>query len=221
MPHSSTRRSLHTLSGMMERIESLTLNRALDAVASRTPTPGGGAVASVVGALGAALAQMVVNYSVGKKKFAEHEPALQSSLEQLERARTAMLELAAEDAAAYAVVNELMKLPEADERRRQEYAGAIEMATQAPLATCAGAVALLRHFETLAPMTNQFLKSDLAIAAILAEACAAASAQNVRINLPSLRDAAGPERASDVENQLEQLLADAGSLRNRVLEMTG
>ncbi len=206
---------------MSNRLEDHTLSHVLESIAAKTPTPGGGAVASIVGALAGSLAQMVVNYSLGKKNLAEHQPALEDAIEQLERSRAAMLELAAEDAAAYAVVNELMKLPADDERRRREEPGAIELATQAPLSACAAAVALLRLFERLAPITNRYLKSDLAIAAILAEACAQSGAENVRINLPSLREACGDERASTVESQLEALLQDATALRNRVLQLTG
>jgi len=93
------------------------LSDFLHSIASKTPTPGGGAVASTVAALAAALAQMVVAYSAGKKSLAQHEPTLQSSLKTLERARDVLLQLADEDAAAYGAVNELSKLPEADPRR--------------------------------------------------------------------------------------------------------
>ena len=48
----------------------LTLDQFLDSVAAKTPAPGGGAVASAVGALSAALAGMVVSYSTGKKNLA-------------------------------------------------------------------------------------------------------------------------------------------------------
>src|SRR5262249_43764940 len=74
------------------------LNDFLASIAFKTPTPGGGAVASTVAALAAALAQMVVAYSAGKKSLAQHEPTLQSSLKTLERARQILLQLADEDA---------------------------------------------------------------------------------------------------------------------------
>lgn len=201
-------------------MESRTLAELLDAIGAKSPTPGGGAVASVTGALAASLAQMVVNYSLGKKSLTAHQESLTDAMEQLRRARGAMLELAAEDAAAYAVVNELMKLPEDDERRRRDSPGAVEMATQAPLATGAGAVALLRLFESLAPITNRHLRSDLAIAAILAEACLQACAENVRINLSTLRDVAGDARADAVSEQLNGLLRDGAALRRRVIDLT-
>lgn len=197
-----------------------TLSELLEAIAAKQPTPGGGAVAPIVGALASALAQMVVAYSAGKKQFAEHEPSLREAIGRLERGRAALLELAEEDASAYGVVNELMKLPKDDPRRCRDLPGDAELAAQAPLATLAGAVALLRLFESLAPITNRNLKSDLAIAAILAEASAQASAQNVRINLPLLGEVCDASRVAWVSSQLATLLRDATTLRDRVLALT-
>ena len=44
----------------------------IHAVASSEPVPGGGSVAGVVASLGAALGSMVTNFTLGKKKYAEH-----------------------------------------------------------------------------------------------------------------------------------------------------
>ena len=56
----------------MSSFSTLTLGDFLAATASKAPTPGGGAVAGVTVALGAALGQMVIEYTLGKKRFAEH-----------------------------------------------------------------------------------------------------------------------------------------------------
>src|SRR3954462_11770964 len=112
---------------------STTLHEFLTQTAAKTPTPGGGAVASAVGALSAALAQMVVSYSLGKKNLADHQPRLNDAAHILERARGLLMELAEEDAAAYGLVNELQKLPETDPRRAQLPA-ANAASVQVPLA---------------------------------------------------------------------------------------
>ena len=46
------------------------------ALASSSPAPGGGGASALAAALGAALACMVGNLTVGKKKYAENEPRL-------------------------------------------------------------------------------------------------------------------------------------------------
>src|ERR1700722_824589 len=77
------------------------IDHFLDAAASRQPTPGGGSVAALAGALAAAMGEMVLNYSVGKKDLAAHEPKLREALAELGRARAMLIELLVEDQLAF------------------------------------------------------------------------------------------------------------------------
>lgn len=185
----------------------------LDAVGAKSPTPGGGAVASVVGALAAALGKMVVEYSVGKKSLERNRPELERALGALSRARAVLMELAEEDAAAYAKVSELMKLPETDEHRRSQWGTAVTVAVQVPRAVAAACCDLLRLVEDLAPVTNTNLRSDLAIAAVLAEGAARSAWWNVAVNLPLLEDEG--ERKAVREGTL-RMLAEAAERVKRV-----
>lgn len=166
----------------------MSLDRYLDAIASKTPSPGGGAVAATTGALASAIAQMVVAYSIGKKSLAEHQDALGEASDRLERARTLLLGLAEEDASAYQRVNELMRLPEDDPRRIESWADAVTTAVRVPQSILATSADLARLLETLCERTNRRLASDLGVAAVLAEATARAAYWNVRINLPLMDD---------------------------------
>jgi formiminotetrahydrofolate cyclodeaminase len=161
----------------------------LAAISAKTPTPGGGAVASATGAIACALAGMVVSYSLGKKDLLAHQPALDDARKQLERARALFLQLASEDEQAYAWLNSLQKLPESDAKRASEYPQAVQAAISAPLNTLAAACDIARLAKSLVPITNKWLRSDLAISAILTRATAQSSACNVRINLPLITDA--------------------------------
>ena len=67
----------------MPRLEDLSLADYLGALAAKSPTPGGGAVASTTGATAAALAGMVVAYSLGKKNLAPHQPLLEDAAHRL------------------------------------------------------------------------------------------------------------------------------------------
>lgn len=191
----------------------LSLAEFLDRVAAKTPAPGGGAVASAVGALGAALGQMATNFSIGKKAFAAHQATHEAALKELTTARAVMLQLADEDAEAYGMVSELQKLPEMDRRRQAELPHAIRTAVRVPQMLMAAATNLLRLFETLAPITSPWLKSDLAAAAILVEAAARAGAWNVRVNAKLLPQDEQPEALA----QMQRSLLDATS-RCRAVE---
>ena len=71
------------------------------ATAAKTPTPGGGSVAGAVGALGVALGEMALNFTRGKKKFAEHEAYYTHLADRLEKARRMFQDLVADDIQAY------------------------------------------------------------------------------------------------------------------------
>jgi formiminotetrahydrofolate cyclodeaminase len=198
----------------MDRLDTMTLARFLDAVAAKSPTPGGGAVAASTGAVAAALGSMVVAYSLGKKNLAEHQATLECASSSLRRARDIFLELAEEDAAGYAVLNELLKLPPEDPRRDREMPGAVEASMAPPRATVAAAADLMRLLESLAPITNRHLRSDLAVAAGLAEATARAGWWNIAANISMVTDTASRE---SMAREASGLLRDA-SARRAVIE---
>lgn len=169
----------------------IALETLLADIAARTPTPGGGAVACLTGAAAAALGSMVVAYSIGKKNLAEHQPALAAAAAALESFRSTFLTLAEDDARAYGEMNDLMRLPEDDPRRVRDYPAAVRAAADAPARAVQASVDLLTLLASLPGVTNRHLRSDLASAAVLAEAAARASRWNVVVNAPSL-DAVAP-----------------------------
>jgi formiminotetrahydrofolate cyclodeaminase len=197
----------------MSSLGSTAFSALLGQIAAKTPAPGGGAVACSTGALAAALAQMVVSYSRGKKSLAQHQTALDAADQYLTRARAVFLELGEEDAQAYGLVNELQKLPEADPRKARELPLALEAATQVPMAAIAAAADLLRLCESLAPITNPYLHSDLAIAAVLADAAGQGSVWNVRVNAAMLSD---PEARSAALKQAAVLAGECAARRAAV-----
>lgn len=165
----------------------MTLAGLLRAIAAKSPAPGGGAVAGAVGALGAALAEMVVAYSLGRRDLAAHQSGLSEAQRRLARARGMFLALADDDAEAYGRVNELMRLPEGDPRRGG-LAAAVEAAVTAPMSVLALAAELAALCLGLQDKTNPRLVSDLEIAGVLAHACARSAWCNVRVNAPMLAD---------------------------------
>lgn len=184
----------------------------LDLVGARSPTPGGGSVAGVVAALAAALAQMVGNYSLGRKDLAAHEPALRDDLRRLARARELVLQLGVEDMAAYGLMNDAMRLPKDDLTRADTLASAAMVASRIPQAMAAACCDLLRLFLDMSTRMNRNVRSDLAIGAILAEAVVRASQCNIALNLPMLP---GDQRRR-IEQETSALLVNAAELLGAV-----
>ena len=59
-----------------------TIGAFLDAAAAKQPTPGGGSVTALVGALAASMGEMVVNYTVDKKAYVAHREELTAAQEE-------------------------------------------------------------------------------------------------------------------------------------------
>lgn len=194
----------------MQPIESMSVRELLDELGAKTPAPGGGATASMSGGLAAALGSMVIAYSIGKKSLAQHAEALETASRRLVVARNLFLRLAQEDASAYDLYSELSKLPPDDPRRIRELPGAIQRCVQAPRSVLAAAVDVARLLETLAPITNVHLHSDLGVAGVMCEAAARSAAWNIRVNLPLLGDVAQREA---IQAETDHAVAD---VRGRV-----
>lgn len=191
----------------MPSITSQSIDAFLGALASKTPAPGGGATACLAGALACAQAQMVVEYSLGKKRLADHEPMLSSARDRLANARKILLRLADEDALAYQILNELQRLEPKDPRRSQELPAATALCADIPLsalATCADAA---RVIQQLPDKTNEHLASDLSISAVLLHAAGESCAHNVKVNLPQLDEPGATERQSQCDSLLGAIVA--------------
>jgi formiminotetrahydrofolate cyclodeaminase len=194
----------------------MSLGAYLDALAAAQPVPGGGAVAGVTLAQANALGSMVVGYAVGKPKFAPHDAVHRAAYETFERNRRAALELAAEDAKAYELLNTLWKLPKGDPLRAG-FDDAVRAAIHAPEESLGLAKSTVDALALLVGTTSASLASDLRIALDLAAAGARAAQENVRINLPSVADeAVRAEISARTEAVLAACEARARELSARV-----
>jgi formiminotetrahydrofolate cyclodeaminase len=185
----------------------------LDAAAAKQPTPGGGSVTALVGALAAAMGEMTVNYSIGKKGLEQHQDGLRASLAELHRARQLLTGLMAEDQEAYAALTEAKKLPEGAPERESQFAVALLACVRVPQAMGAACTAILERCDAIVDSVNYYLLSDLAVCADLAMAATRCSIYNVRVNLAELTDGAERER---IETATERVLFHASAVIQRV-----
>jgi formiminotetrahydrofolate cyclodeaminase len=191
-----------------------TIEEFLEAAAAKQPTPGGGSVAALAGALAAAMGQMVVNYSLGKKGLQKHEPRLQAALGEFKRAREMMLRFMAEDQQAYEAATAARKLPADDPGRKDAMEQATAACIMVPQCMLVTATDIIELADGMVEIANPRLLSDLAVCAELAMATARAASYNVRVNLPEIVDV--HKRASD-EGSYQRQLARAGGLIQRVI----
>ena len=193
-----------------ESIENL-----LGAIAAKTPTPGGGAVAAITSALAAALGQMVVAYSRSKESLKEHSQLHEEALGTLEQLQGSALKLADTDAEAFGHLSDLWGLPADDARRQAEWEGAVAAAIAPPRQIMGTSMSTLRLLDQLAGKTIRTLRSDLAITALLAEAGVRAAACNVRINIPLLDDTI---EAAELEAEVVGAIQRAATICSAIQE---
>jgi formiminotetrahydrofolate cyclodeaminase len=189
------------------------LEQYLAALADRTPAPGGGAVAAATLATAAAIAHMAVVFSQGRKSLNAHATLHEQALATLAAMQPRGLAMADDDAAAFATLNGLWQLPEDDPIRQAGWDAAVEAAIAAPMQVIQQAHQLLELLSQLPEATSPMLQSDLAVAAITAEAAARSACWNVRINLSSISD---PEQATAHRRAAESTVAACQSLAERV-----
>jgi formiminotetrahydrofolate cyclodeaminase len=192
---------------------SATIGQFLDAAAAKQPTPGGGAVTALAGALAAAMGEMVVNYSVGKKGLEAFEGELRPALRELNNARGVLLKLMVEDQSAYQALADARKLPEGSPERARRFPEALKASIAAPQAMAATAVAILGVCERIINFVNYHLLSDLAVAADLAMATTRCAIYSVRVNLPDVTD---PSERQEIESTVGQVLIHAAMLIQQV-----
>jgi formiminotetrahydrofolate cyclodeaminase len=168
------------------------LGEWLERLSSSAPTPGGGAAAALGAATGAALVEMVVNLTVGKSAYVEHEPHVQPIGEQARALRLRALELAAADEAAFDRVMAAYGLPRQTAEEKAARSAAIQAATveaaRPPLEIAEVAARVIELAAALPGRSNRNVLSDVGVAAALAGAALESAAINVEVNLGALKD---------------------------------
>jgi methenyltetrahydrofolate cyclohydrolase len=177
---------------MSDQLLDTPLGTFLDQLASGTPTPGGGSVAALTGAMAAGLITMVCDLTIGKKSYAEFEAEAQSIRARAEAARAELQSLAQADIAVFNSLSAAYKLPKTTEADAATRKAAIQKvlrdATDVPLRTARAVVSLLPLCAPVAQRGNRTAVSDVAAAAILIRAAAPAALINVESNLQMLED---------------------------------
>jgi methenyltetrahydrofolate cyclohydrolase len=172
--------------------QSLSLESVLDRVASPEPTPGGGSVSAIVGAFGAALAQMVAGLPRTRHDNDEERAMLATLGAPLTDLRQRLMALADEDTAAFDRLMAAFRLPKVSDSEKSARRAAIQAATReattVPLQTAMTCARVLDLVGTVAALGNRSAASDLLVATGMLRAAAEGAAANVRINLDGVTD---------------------------------
>ena len=178
----------------------------LDTLASKSPTPGGGSAAALVGAMSAALLSMVGNLTIGKEKYLDVENDIKRLLEKSEKLRADFEELIEKDIEAFNQFMAIIKLPketkEQKENRSREMQNALKDAANVPLEIARKSLEVLNICQEVAAKGNKNVISDAGVGAIVAEAAFESAILNVKINSGMIKD---EKDKKDLKREIEEL----------------
>ena len=205
---------------MTEKLTDRSLKTFLDELASSAPAPGGGSVAALTGALGAALISMVSNLTIGKEKYADVQDEINGILEKSEVLRKELAELLEADVRVYTELSLTMKMPRDTEQQKAVRAAAMDKdlkaATDVPLRVAGACVAVMGLCRPAAVKGNVNAVSDAGVGILLAEAGLRSAALNVLINLGWIKD---EDFVRNRREKLDYLLEGKPALRDEIYEL--
>jgi formiminotetrahydrofolate cyclodeaminase len=202
----------------------LSLGEFLARLGSADPTPGGGAAAAVVGAIGAGLIEMTANLTIAKPRLADVQDQATRIEQRAAELRHKLERLGDADAEAFDQVSAAYKLARADDAEKAARANAIQsalrLAADVPLDTARAGAEVIGLAEEAAPLLNAAVISDVLVGALLAQAAVSSAALNVEINIAAMTDPASVQQYSTelartrqgLDARIERILA-AGRAR--------
>lgn len=188
--------------------KNISLSRFLDLVAAPTAVPGGGSVAALSGALGAALGKMIVGTTCRKHQGNRYRSKIFSvCLRRFDKNYRILLTLTYRDAQAYEMVRRNLKT--------KRLPTALRGATMVPYQVMHRAVDNLLMINQLVNLISPKISSDLGVATILCKVSLEGADFNVRINLRGMMNR---HWARQIENARKVLLKKGIILHNIIIK---
>jgi len=160
----------------------------VEQLAAPTAVPGGGSASAAAGAMAAALGGMVAAMSRGKKAYAQYERELSEAIRRLAEIREELKASIDVDAASFNEVMAAFKKAKDSPEAQSEVEAALKNATTIPLTVAERAREVRTILESLKPITNPKMASDITVGVALANAAVEGAIANVEINLGDLKD---------------------------------
>src|SRR4030042_2053834 len=168
---------------MTEKLTDKPTKSCLDELARSAPAPGGGSVAALSGALGAALISMVCNLTLGKPKYAAVQDDIAAIIKKSENLRKELTELLEADIQAYTELSQVMKMPRDTEEQKAARAKLMDKALKAaaavPMRAAEACAAVMALCPAAAEQGNTSAVSDVGVGVLMAEAGLRSAVLNV------------------------------------------
>lgn len=205
------------------KLADMTLNNFADLLASDSAAPGGGSTAALEGALGAALAGMVATFTIGRKKYAEHDNLMKETVVKAEKLRLQLMDIIDRDTEAFNGVTAVFAMPKESDEEKAARAAAMQEALKActltPFEMMECSLSALDIIDVMLGKFNTSAASDLGVAALSLKAAVQGAWLNILINIGGIKDEAFIAKyRSEGETILDKALPLADKIYAAVLE---
>ncbi len=178
----------------MTELKNTTCSEFTHLIASTAPAPGGGGAAALVGAVAIALGDMVGEFTVGKKKYADVEEDIKALMAEAESIRLRLLELIDEDATGFEPLAKAYAIPKDEPGRDEVMEECLRTAAAAPAEIFDLACRVIEMQYDFAGKGSRLMISDAATGASFARAAMEGAAVNVKVNTRLMKDRSYAEK---------------------------
>ncbi|MFH0947839.1 MAG: cyclodeaminase/cyclohydrolase family protein [Elusimicrobiota bacterium] len=173
---------------MRKKYLDCSIKEYLDDLSAKLPAPGGGSAAALVSATGVSCLLMVVNFTIGKKGYEEHQTELKEMQGKLTTYNLQLTTFIDEDVTAYIKLSDAYKLPKEDTLRSEKIQIALKNALSVPCKIFEISVGVLTLAERLKEIGNKNLISDVACGVSILRAGIESAKSNIDANLKCMDD---------------------------------
>lgn len=201
-------------------MQDMNVRALLELTASDAPAPGGGAIAALSGAFGAALAAMVGSLTLGKKGYESVQEEMAETTAKANALAQKLLSAMDKDANSFNGYMAALKMPKDNDEekaaRRAAMQEALKSASLVPLNTAKTAAEIFPLAEAAVKSGNKNAVTDGLVAAMMARTAVLGALMNVKINLGSIKDEAF---VSELRETCAALQAEALAAEQRILDL--
>ena len=183
------------------------------------PTPGGGGASALVGAVGAALGNMVGSLTVRKKKYQAVEQEIRDKMRQTEKLQEELLCLVQRDAEAFEPLAKAYGMPkdtkEQQEAKQQVMEKALKDACAVPFEIMEKCCLGIRLCGEFAEKGSTLAVSDAGAGAVFCKAALQSASLNIYINTKAMKDR---EFAACANERSDRMLEEYTRKADEILE---
>ncbi len=193
------------------------INVFINKLSTNSPTPGGGGVAALCGSMGAALASMVSELTIGKPKYKQYEDEVKEIAKEALLLKDKLMALAEEDEVAFEPLSKAYSLPTDTEEQKAYKAEYMEKclvkAADVPFRVTKTAYEVILLHERLVEKGSRLAISDVGVGAVVAKSALQSAALNVFINTKFMSD---KNVANDYNTKTEEFIKKGSETADRV-----